>query len=258
MEAGNNSQDIFGKKIFFLYPSSLVQNEIVGELIQQEFEIYCTREHKNLRRALKKYPNSILFINIDDGMPEKEWETYIRGLLGSSEITNLKIGILTSSGNEAIHRKYVNSVKVHCGVIPIKSNVTNATKLIFDTLQTCEAKGRRKYIRATTENETMTTINIPHDGSYINGTIRDISAVGLSCSFQEDPNLEKNSYFQDIQLKLQSMLLKVEGIVFGSRMEGMAKVYVILFTQKIDPDVRMKIRKYIQSNLQSKMDLELR
>ncbi|MDR2028510.1 MAG: pilus assembly protein PilZ, partial [Treponema sp.] len=61
-----------------------------------------------------------------------------------------------------------------------------------------------------------------------------------------------------IQIKLQSMLLKAEGIVFGSRMDGLEKIYVILFTQRIDPDVRVKIRKYIQSNLQAKMDGELK
>jgi hypothetical protein len=54
------------------------------------------------------------------------------------------------------------------------------------------------------------------------------------------------------------MLLKAEGIVFGSRMDGLEKIYVILFTQRIDPDVRIKIRRYIQSNLQAKMDGELK
>jgi len=36
------------------------------------------------------------------------------------------------------------------------------------------------------------------------------------------------------------------------------KIYVVLFTQRIDPEVRIKIRKYIQRNLQNKMDFELR
>jgi hypothetical protein len=50
----------------------------------------------------------------------------------------------------------------------------------------------------------------------------------------------------------------VEGIVFGSRTDhGGEKVYVILFTQRIDPDVRIKIRKYIQQNLQNKMNADL-
>jgi hypothetical protein len=50
----------------------------------------------------------------------------------------------------------------------------------------------------------------------------------------------------------------VEGIVFGSRMDGSARIYVILFTQRIDPDVRARIRKFIQQNLQARMDMELK
>jgi hypothetical protein len=62
----------------------------------------------------------------------------------------------------------------------------------------------------------------------------------------------------DLQIKLQSTLLKAEAIVFGSRMDGEERVYVFVFTQKIDPAVRTKIRSYVQKNLQAKMDAELK
>jgi hypothetical protein len=104
----------------------------------------------------------------------------------------------------------------------------------------------------------MTTINLPLNGTYVNGTIKDISVVGLSCAFDEDPGLAKNTLFQNIQIKLQSALLKVEGIIFGSRTDGLARIYVILFTKRTDPEVKVKIRKYIQQNLQAKMDGELK
>jgi hypothetical protein len=155
-------------------------------------------------------------------------------------------------------RKYINVVKVQCGFIPVHSDIHKSTKQIFDILKAQDAKGRRKYIRATIENETNATVNMPLSGGFINGSIKDISVVGFSCAFPEDPQIEKNSLVQNVQIRLQTTLLKVEAIVFGSRMEGMSKVYVLLFTQKIDPDTRTRIRKYIQSNLQSKMDLELK
>jgi hypothetical protein len=41
-------------------------------------------------------------------------------------------------------------------------------------------------------------------------------------------------------------------------MDGITKIYVIIFTQRTDPDVRTKIRKYIQLNLQSKLDVMLK
>jgi hypothetical protein len=128
----------------------------------------------------------------------------------------------------------------------------------MDILKAADAKGRRKYIRATTENETNTTVNFPVNGTFVNGVIKDISVVGFSCAFDADPELVKNALFQDIQIKLQSQLIKAEGIVFGSRMDGGTKIYVVLFTQRIDPEVRTKIRKFIQLNLQGKIDSQFK
>jgi hypothetical protein len=258
MSSDHNSPGLLVKKIFFLHPSTVIQNEVAAELVQQEYEVYIVRDHEALRRILKRYPDSIVFADIDERMSEKEWETWIRGVLNDSEIIRVGVGILSVNGDEVLQRKYINSVKVQCGYTILKADLKNSIKQVLDILKAVDAKGRRKYIRATTENETLTTINFPLNGTFVNGTIKDISVVGLSCTFAEDPELSKNTLFQNIQVKLQSMLLKVEGIVFGSRMDGLTKIYVVLFTQRIDPEVRTKIRKYIQQNLQSKMDVELK
>ncbi|MDR0624115.1 MAG: pilus assembly protein PilZ [Treponema sp.] len=258
MSNAGSPSDILGRKVFFLYPSAVIQNEVVAELVQQEYEVYIVRDHDALQRALKRYPGSIVFADIDERMSEKDWEAWIRGILSDPETSRTGIGILSVNNDEILQRKYINSVKVQCGYTVLKSDLKNSINQILDILKTMEAKGRRKYIRAVTENETLTTINLPLNGTFVNGTVKDISVVGLSCTFADDPGLVKNTLFQNVQIKLQTMLLKVEGIVFGSRMDGMAKIYVILFTQRIDPEVRTKIRKYIQQNLQTKMDAELK
>jgi hypothetical protein len=254
----SSPSDILGKKIFFLHPSAVIQNEVAAELVQQEYEVYIIRDHTALRRILKRYPDSIVFADIDERMSEKDWETWIRGVLNDPETSRVGIGILSVNGDEVLQRKYINSVKVQCGYTILKSDLKNSIKQVLDILKAVEAKGRRKYIRATMEQETLATINLPLNGTFVNGTIKDISVVGLSCTFTEDPNLTKNTLFQNVQVKLQTMLLKVEGIMFGSRMDGLTKIYVILFTQRIDPEVRTKIRKYIQQNLQVKMEGELK
>jgi hypothetical protein len=256
---GDGSQtELVGKKIFFLHPSAVVQNQIAAELTQQEFEIYNIKDHKALQAVLRRYPDSIVFADIDEGMSEKEWETWIRGVMGNPASAAVKIGILSVNGDENLRRKYINMVRVAAGYTVLRSDLSPAIRQILEILKAADAKGRRKYIRAVTDGESMTTINLPLNGTYVNGTIKDISVVGLSCVFADDPGLSKNTLFQNIQIKLQSVILKVEGIIFGSRMDGTAKIYVILFTQRIDPDARTKIRKYIQQNLQEKIDAELK
>jgi hypothetical protein len=120
------------------------------------------------------------------------------------------------------------------------------------------AKGRRKYIRVVMgKGETASTVNLPVNGNFVNGIIKDISVVGISCTLDGNPEIPKNTLFKNIQIRLQTNLLKVEGILFGTRTDGLNTIYVILFTQRIDPDVRTKVRTYIQHTLQQRINPDL-
>jgi hypothetical protein len=187
-------------------------------------------------------------------MNEKEWDIWITGLMEAPDTKGISIGIVTANGEEQLKNKYLEIVKVPCGYTVLGFDLKKAMSHIVDILQSAEAKGRRKYLRANIERESNTTINLPVNGNFVKGLLRDISIVGISCTLDDNPEIPKNTLFKDIQIKLQTSLLKVEGIVFGSRIEGYETIYVILFTQRIDPEVRPKIHKYIQQNLQKKMD----
>ena len=248
-----------GRKIFFLHPSAVIQNQVVPELAQEEFEVYAVKDETKLRRVLKKYPNSIVIACINEGMRENAWEEWIKGTLANGDTAGVDIGVIASVDDAAARRRYTDQIKLRCGYTVWKpSEFSGMMKILVDILNAVNAKGRRKYIRAVTGNETNITINIPMNGTFVNGLIRDISSVGLSCTFADSPSLAKNSHFPDLQIRLQTQLLKIEGIVFGSRQDGADKIYVILFTQRLSPDVRTRIRKFIQSYLQSAMDAEFK
>jgi DNA-binding response OmpR family regulator len=258
MSETGNASDITGKKIFFLYPTAVVQNRIITELAQQEYEVYVSKNKDSLKRVLSKYSDSVVFVDINEQMPEKDWDLWVTSVMEASDTKNVSVGIVTANDDETIKRKYLMSIKVACGYTIIKFDLDKAVSHIMTVLQAVNAKGRRKYIRATVENESNTTVNLPWGGEFVNGMIKDISVVGISCTLDTNPEIPKNTLFKDIQIKLQSSLLKVEGIVFGSRMEGSEKIYVLLFTQRNDPEIKAKIRRYIQQNLQGKIDVELR
>jgi hypothetical protein len=208
------------------------------------------------KRVLHKYPNSIVFADINERMPEPEWEKWIRAV--QAELPDVMIGILSAAQNDEIIEKYVDLIKIRCGYVVLRTEISKSISHLLEILKNVDAKGRRKYIRANTENEVNTTVNLPSGADFITGNIKDISVVGFSCSFPSDPQFVKNSLVKDIQIKLQTMLIKAEAIVFGSREDEHIKTYVMLFTKKTSPEVHAKIRKYIQQNLQGKMDLQFR
>lgn len=254
----DTNEELVGKKIFFVHPSAFLKNVVLDELVQQEYEIYVVKDETKLSRVLKKNPDSIVFASIDEVLPAAKWEAFIRQIMGDQATRSVDIGILSNAENAEARKLYEDSLKVSCGFFTVKMDKTKITQDLLDTLKNVNAKGRRKYIRANTQGESMTTINLPVNGEFITGEIRDISVVGLACTFPQDPELAKNSIFHDIQIKLQGVLIKAEGIVFGFRMDGVDKVYVFLFTAKLDPAMRAKIRTHIQKSLQAKMDEEMK
>jgi hypothetical protein len=247
--------DINGKKVFFLYPTASVQNQIITELAQHEYEVYIIKNHVQIIRMLEKYPDSILFVNIDEKMQKKEWEKWFSEKL--SAINEVKVGIFTSDTSDEMQDRF-NKYKIPCGFTPLKVDMSGFINKIIDTLNNLNVKGRRKYLRASTKDESTAKMNMPFGGGIISGDIKDVSVVGISCVFDNDPNLAKNELVKNIQIRLQSMLLKVDAVVFGSRVVESEKIYVMIFTQRIDSEVKAKIRKYIQHNLQSKIDTELK
>jgi len=246
---------ITGKKIFFLYPTGSIANQVVSELGQLEYEAYIARDHLRLLRALSKYDDSIVYINLDDKMPEAEWEKFIQTVRNT--LPNVNMGIFTGNHDEELKSKYIDKLGVNCGYLTLKQDMHKAPEEIAEILEKMNAKGRRKFLRAMVDRDSNTTMNMPLNGAFINGVIRDISVVGFSCIFETDPNLAKNTLHKGIQIRLQSTLLNVDAAIFGSREENGEKIYVMLFTQRVESETRAKIRKFIMANLQAKMDSEI-
>jgi len=258
MSTPDNNTDLIGRKIFFLYPTVSVQNRIITALVQQEYEVYISKNKEKLKKALSKYPDSIVFIDINEQMPEAEWDIWITGIMEAPDMKGVSIGVVTANDDEQIMRKFLLALKVPCGYTVVGHDTEKTITQIMAALQTVNAKGRRKYIRAVMERgEATSTVNLPVNGNFVNGIIKDISVVGISCTLEGNPEIPKNTLFKNIQVRLQTTLLKVEGILFGTRTDGLNTIYVILFTQRIDPDVRTKVRTYIQHTLQQRMNPDL-
>jgi hypothetical protein len=245
---------LLGRKIFFLNPLPPVQNEVVDELVQREYEVYVVRDRTALRRTLKALPGSMVFIDIDQVITEKEWEGWIRELLKAEGLEDVRLGVLTANRSDVLQNKYANMLKLPGGYTMLHRDIKITIAQILNVLNANNAKGRRKFLRATTEKEGQTMVNFPSGGQFLSGLVSDISTAGFSCVFNDDPGFSPNSAFSNVQIKLKHTIINVEVTILGSRPDGQNKMYVALFTDRISPDTKVKIRKYIQVNLQARMD----
>ncbi len=247
-----------GKKVFFLYPPSVVRDEMISRLMAQEYEVYMIRDHEKGLRLLTKYPDSIVYVNIDEGQSEGDWDAWIRKVIETPGLEQVGIGILTYNADENLQKKYLMDIGIGYGFVKLKLGLDESTGILLATLKASEAKGRRKFVRASCENDSLSSINIREAGAVSSGRIRDISSVGFSCVLDPNPSFRKNTLISDIQLKLRASLIKTEAIMFGSRVDdGGNTIYVFLFTSRLDGQAKEKIRNFIQLSLQAEIENEL-
>lgn len=250
-------QHFLGKKVFFLYPHSVIQDELVEELIANEYEVYLLDDHKKIRSLLEKYPTSILFINIDEGMSEKDWVTYVSSITNDGKFVDVGIGILTYNENPDLAKTYLMDLMITCGFIRLKLGLEQSTEIILKTLEASEARGARKYVRASCDGQSNTSFNVKYKGDLVKGNITDISSVGMSFTFQDPQIIPKNTLLSAMQLQLRGKIIMVNGVVLGKRVvDGELDLYVVMFA-KMDLATRHKIHLFIRDTLQQNIKKEL-
>lgn len=256
-----NSENIFGKKVLFLNPHSVIQKDLIEEIIKYEYEVYIVNDHRKAIRIIEKYNNSILFINIDSMLKEKEWEEYVRNIMSNPVTSKVMIGILSYNENPQLIEKYVMQLMVPCGYIVLKLGLAESLEIILKVLETAEAKGRRKFVRAKCADSLNVGFNAKIRGKIFEGSINDISSAGMCCTFN-DPDLNFNKelpvglYLRDIQLKLKGIIVMVEGKIVAVR--KLDKIYYVIMFENIDMIKRNKIQLFIHNFLQEKLDSEFR
>jgi hypothetical protein len=243
-----------GKKVFLLYPHSVIHEEMLDILIMSGFETYTLKDHERALKILERFPDSIMFINIDEGMPESKWEPYVRNLQENPRTASTRLGVLSYNQDKALMEKYLMNLSVPCGYVQLKLGIQESTRIILGALQANEARGRRKFIRAFCENDAYATMNYKTLEGFFQGKILDISSAGLAARIPGFPALPANSRLQGVQLKLRGGMVMTDAILMGKR-EGDRDVWILLFDPaKIDHDDKKVIHHYIKLCLQKYID----
>ncbi len=243
-----------GKKVFFLYPQSVIQDELIAFLLRNEYEVYFLNDHLKASRIFKRFTNSICFINIDNGLKEPEWEQYIKDLRSDSEIKGLQIGILSYNNNPVLMQKYLMDIAVECGFVQLKLGIKQSTDIILKVLEANEAKGRRKFVRADCTKDSRAVLNFSYKDSFFEGKIIDISSVGLACEFNQTIPIDNKTILHKIQLNLRGSLIQVDGLILSRRFDS-ERILVIVFNPRPKEKELDKIHIFIHKTLQKNIDI---
>ena len=238
-----------GKKIFLLYPHSVIKSEMLDLLIMAGFETYTVHDEKTAVKLLIKFPGSIMFINIDEGMDEKDWEVYIRALQESPKTKDCRLGIMSYNKDTDLMKKYLMDLSIPCGYVQLKLGLKESTKIIINTLEAIDARGRRSSIRVDCSDDMHTTLNFKGDTGLCQGKILDMSSTGIAARIDKMPHYSLNSILHSVQLKLYSGIVMTDMIYMGRR-ENDNSIHIMLFDPKMPLDSKLVVHHYIKQCLQ--------
>ena len=245
--------DALGKKIFLLRPHSVIRDDMLDILIMAGYETYTIFDEKKAKKLLAKFPGSIMFINIDDGLKESEWEAYIKGIIEDSTTKESRLGIMSYNHDHDLMRKYLIDLAIPCGYVQLKLGLKESTKIILGALEANEARGRRKFIRTDCDDDLNATINFKDSSGLCHGKILDISSAGIAAKFEKVSDLTLNNHLKDVQLKLRGGIVMTDMACMGQRRDNKS-IYILVFDSKLPMESKLTIHRYIKQCLQKYID----
>ncbi len=246
-----------GRKIFFLYPHSVVNEELLIEILSNEYEVYSLRNHDAAIKVAAANPGCIFFVNIDEALEKSQWEVWIHRLLSRPETAATMVGIMTYNPDTELARKYLMEMMIPCGFIQLKLGLAESKKIIMKTLEVNEARGRRRYVRARCSDKNRASLNVNVGKRTCSGSILDISAAGMTFHLDMPVNLKPQTVLRDIQLRLKGMVCRVTGIYQGMT-QGRPESHLLAFAQPMEEETTKKIHRFIFQSLQEEMDAFVR
>ena len=246
-----------GRAVFFLYPPSVLEEQLVQIVVQAEYEVYLLKDHRKAARLLSSYPDAIVFVNIDEKIRDTNWESYVTRLMSERATSRVRIGILSYNSDPDLARHYLIDLSVPCGFIQLKLGLKESARILLAVLEANEARGKRKHVRAPIPSNARVTFNIKSGRTLYRGRIRDISSAGMACLFDERPDYKAGDTIDDLQLNLRGRHIGVSGSVVGVRETDEGLLYVIMFSSATDSTTRHRLFDFIHDTLQSRMDARL-
>ncbi len=236
MESRENP--LFGRKIFFVSPSYIMEKYLIEKLRQNEYEAYILKDIKKVKNVLAKYPDSMCFINIDEEFSYSAWFNFMKSFQDSSAISGIYLGIITDSATWEDKDKFIMNIKLPGGFNQFDKTEKFLTNFI-KILDLNGAKGRRKYLRFDTRGAGDVSGYMTSQGKLYTINVKDISSVGFAITYkQEIMNLfQKNTLIRNLCISVGRKSMVCSCIVFNTQPNPDGTAMSVLMLTNENPEM---------------------
>ncbi|MCI6441745.1 hypothetical protein [Treponema sp.] len=253
---------VYGRKVFFINASFTIEQLAKGMLRDMEYETYIIEDLKQAKCILRKNPDSICLVNLDqvgaNSLTVVQYLNFILSCEGDETLSSIFFGVLSINTSPKQMNLFFYNVKLPCGYVPASPNREDFAETLKCILDVNGAKGRRQYVRATCEVSGNAFISIPTKNGDVNLPLVDFSSVGLACKIPEKMCgvIAPNTSFPKVDLWLYGVKFPAPLVVLKEFKKGDMNVLVTLFAKNITMEVRKKVRSYVFRILEGNIDTQ--
>ncbi|MBT3272632.1 MAG: hypothetical protein HN368_05725 [Spirochaetales bacterium] len=242
------------RKVFFLHPQAVIQDELVRALIEANYEAYLLRNAADAKTVLKEYPNALLFLQIDSGMEEEAWLAYIDDLKSTPSTQDLTIAIVSVQPDETIQSTFLeNSDNISHGISYGSYNYERTYKQIDNILSDEKTRVPKNIARGTFSETPRVSLHFARNDNRYEGVLRDITISGVTCRLIQDETFPSNLPIPAIIISYGKKQLTVSGTIAGSHGES-EKIHLILFNDDCKKTQASEIYDLIQVGMQREIE----
>ena len=243
-----------GRRVFFLYPSRLVEEEILNLLFVKGYESYAVNDHVRMIPLLRMFKGSVLIVNIDFKVAEVDWPNYVKSIVSDESTKSTLVGVISTQGNPNAFRSFRTDVVLPCGLIDATRGAGEWSEALLRTLVTVHARGRRQHVRLRLGGSAQ-SFNVNFAGTNYTGKLLDISRLGMAVVFDSKALFDAQTFFEDIQLRLLGSPIGISGEIVGKRvLDDGTTEYVILFGKNVTEETSRRVSAFLHASLQKQMD----
>ncbi len=251
-----HENSVFGRKIFFIEPQSNISQFVIPKLIENEYEIYILDNYKQAKAALKKNPDSIVFVCINPKLTISGWYNFIKSFEEDDVLSTMVMGILVQYLTKSDRELLLIHTELPAGLVTIVSDPDTMAKQFIDIFEINGAKGRRKYVRADCSSDKTAYITLTAQNQKMQFPLEDISSVGLafSCSNDRLQYFPEKSLFRNCIINLKSETVICDCAVIMQKAGEKKSVVVILFAKESSFQTKTILHTYVYSRNQVNME----
>lgn len=248
------AESFAARRVFFVNPPSVVQDQIIDVLIRAEYEIAIIKDYRWIFPLMIRYPRSIFYLNFEYHISDRDrnWDWVIDRIRDDQDQHGSSVGIIGYNITPEDTNHFVMEKSVECGCVQLRLGTIESAKILLKSLELSEARGRRKFVRVRApEGKSSLTLKTPN--GLRTGHLLDLSSAGFAVVFENgDIDLSPGTSLDDIQLRLWgSVVGGIAGKVVGRRSaENGSLIHVVLFEPKIQGEQKSKIHGFIRRVLQ--------